>query len=210
MSSRPGGRTCARMESRLFHVNSRQHYIVVDDKVYSDLNDDGKVSRADVTNLEEHEILIQAAAYFLTQHDPRVPGIAGPDGSVINCGLLNRVEKADFEGAGTWAARPLVQEHLSFFDPRGLGRIGLWDNYRSWRDLGFGVLKSLVQTAGSALFFGWRQGGTIVVDQVPRPQGSTGSTTGPAISTSRAGATLCKPGKGPPTRALCPWSRPAR
>jgi hypothetical protein len=76
------------------------------------------------------------------------------------------------------AKRPDLLGHLDFFDRRdGDGMISLGENYSSWRDLGYGVLKSLTLTVGSAVVFGrLADGMAIDVERIfeKRPRGSTG------------------------------------
>jgi hypothetical protein len=68
--------------------------------------------------------------------------------------------------------------HLDFFDRKDCdGMIGLGENFRGWRDLGYGVVKSLVLTIGAAVVFGRAADGFgIDIERIgeKRPSGTTG------------------------------------
>lgn len=158
---------------RLWEVASGRRFIVEDHHVYEEC--DGRISRNDaIENFPDG--LFVAVGEFYGLAGGRVPGLTSQDGRFMSGAILNAPEQARFEGEGVEASRPLLQEHLSFFDPQGTGSISFLDNYCGWRALGFGPLKSMAQTIGSAAVFGWRDGGTIVIEKIAsyRPHGSTG------------------------------------
>ena len=169
------------MALRLHDRQTNRHVIVQGDRVYADRDGDRKIAKRDEIGAAalgpRHGALVEAAEYIVRFCDPRVPGIANADGSIVSGGSLNMVEQEEFEsGKGTAEQRTLLAHHLSFFDGRNRGTITLGDNYRGWRSLGFGRLRALVQTVVSAAIFGWRHGGTIVIAGIgrDRPKGATG------------------------------------
>jgi hypothetical protein len=166
---------------RLHDIPTDRHVIVERGRVYADLNGDGRISRHEEAVEEllgsRHAAVIDAAAFIGRLYDPRVPGVATADQTVVNGGALNAVELDEFGSTeGTPVERTRLAEHLAFFDGRQRGRISLLDGYRGWRALGTGRLRSIVQTAGSALVFGRSHFGTVVLADIGRvrPSGATG------------------------------------
>ena len=162
---------------RLKDTTSDLCFIVEGTDVWADLDGDGRISSQDRARPERYSELVAAAASLIAAGHASMPGSPNQDGSILGGGQLNAVERQEFElPKGTAAARNLLEQHLSFFDPSRTGRIGIADNYRGWRALGFRPLKSVVQALGAALVFGWRQGGTIVINRIARsrPSGPTG------------------------------------
>lgn len=166
---------------RLHDIQTGRHVIVDSGHVYADRAGTGRISRHDEAGEDllggRRQALIDAAAFIAGVYDPRVPGGTAAEGSVVSGGSLNAVERDEFgSAAGTPAERTRLAEHLAFFDGRQTGRIGLRDGYRGWRALGLGAVRACVQTAGTALVFGWRHGGTIIVSDIGRvrPSGATG------------------------------------
>ena len=162
---------------RLCHQPSQAYYICeVGLGLYGGVAAGERVGRRDGASGEVESPLMQAATHLCAHFDVRVPGLRF-QADVVSLGCLNEVERAEFEGPeGTRALRLPVQEHLSFFDPQGSGWISWSDNYRGWRDLGFGVPKALFQTLGAAAIFGWPGGGRIEIGRLGRvrPSGSSG------------------------------------
>ena len=158
---------------RLWEVASGRRFIVEDHQVYEDLA--GRIARRFPTEKFPDGLFV-AVGEFYGLAGGRVPGLTSQDGRFMSGAILNAPEQARFEGEGVEASRTLLQEHLSFFDPQGTGSISFVDNYCGWRALGFGPLQSMVSTIGSSAVFGWREGGTIVIDKIAtnRPQGATG------------------------------------
>jgi len=154
---------------RLHDPSGDRRYIVHDGEVFGEQN--GRISRRDRLK-PPPTALLEAAADIEKNHDPRTPGTTS--GSIRGGARLNDVEKQEFEGSGTAAQRTLLEEHLSFFDPRGTGRITLADNFKAWRALGFPVVKSIFQTLSSSLIFG--SGGVITIAAIGkrRPKAPTG------------------------------------
>ena len=95
-------------------------------------------------------------------------------------GPLNDREAARFaiDPDGVVAKQQDILGHLDFFDHVDSdGMITLRENYHGWRSLGFGRLRSLLLTLGSALIFGRvGDGFGIDVERIAekRPRGSTG------------------------------------
>lgn len=153
--------------------------IVADGKAYTDRDGDGRIARTDEAQHVRQPALVEGARYIDAYFDSRVPGLRTPDGSIISNGALNAQELREFASSpGTSTRRSLLLEHLAFFDRGNSGRIGLRENYDSWRALGFGVLKALKLTLGSALVFGGRPQNGFSIDLATlnqrRPVGSTG------------------------------------
>jgi hypothetical protein len=164
---------------RMHDGATRTNVIVADGRVYADLDGDGRIARADEIPGSPQATLAAAAQYVCRYFDIRVPGVMIPGSAIVSHGALNAVEQREFESPhGTAARRRPLLEHLAFFDRANIGRIGLDHNYRSWRMLGFGVLKACILTVGSALLFGGRPGNafSIALDGIDarRPQGATG------------------------------------
>jgi len=166
---------------RLHDVITNRHVIVDDGRVCADLNGDGRIAKSEEVGAEvlglRHDALIRAARDIERVCDTRVPGVAGTDPSVVSGATLSAAEWQEFQSArGTPVVRSPLEQHLAFFDRRNSGRISLADNYWGWRRLGFGVFKSLVQAIGSAVVFGSRHGGTIVIAEInsTRPSRPTG------------------------------------
>lgn len=142
--------------------------------------------------LPEAPALLRRAREHFYATDPRVPGQV--HGEVTSRGKLNRVEIQQLHSTdGLVAVRPMIEEHLAFFDPSGHGHISWRDNYQSWLDLGESPARALLQTVGSALVFGRRHGGVIQIADLPRPAGATGIYDDP----SRLEALLQSLGPGP-------------
>ncbi len=166
---------------RLYDTVANRHVIVHDGRVYADRNRDRRIARDEAAGedllRDRHAALVEAAAYFVRYFDIHAPGAVNQDGSVACGGALDAVERAEFESAaGTPEHRTRLAEHVAFFDRRHRGRISPGDGYRGWRALRFGVVGALVQAAASALVFGWRHGGTIVIADLgrSRPSSPTG------------------------------------
>jgi peroxygenase len=168
----------------LFRLHDREtntHVIVRGDHVYADVDGDGKIGKGDEVSASalgpRHAALIEAARHIERFCDPRVPGVTNADGTIVSGATLNTIEQDEFEsGTGTPAQRGHLAHHLSFFDAGNRGIISPADNYRGWRNLGFGRLLAVWQTVVSAALFGWRHGGTIVIATISkdRPSGATG------------------------------------
>jgi hypothetical protein len=169
------------MALRLHDRQTNTHVIVQGDHVYADVDGDRKIGKGDEVGASalglRHGALVEAARYIDQFCDSRVPGVTNADGSIVSGATLNTVEQEEFESRkGTAEQRGHLAHHLSFFDGRNRGAINLGENYRGWRNLGFGLLRALVQTVVSAAVFGWRHGGTIVIAEIgrDRPSGATG------------------------------------
>lgn len=169
------------MALRLHDRQTDTHVIVQGDHVYADIDGDKKIAKSDEVGASRlgsrYRALVEAARYIEQYCDPRVPGVTSADGSIVSGAALNAAEQKELEsGNGTAEQRGHLAHHLSFFDGRNSGTITLGDNFRGWRNLGFGLLGALVQTAVSAAVFGWRHGGTIVIAEIgrDRPSGATG------------------------------------
>ncbi|HEX5474457.1 MAG TPA: caleosin family protein [Vicinamibacterales bacterium] len=163
----------------MFDLIASRHVIVHAGRVYADLDGDGRIGIRDEAG--DHLLgprrapLLEAAAFIARTYDVRMPGAAALDGTIVSDGALDAAEQRAFESeAGTPRERSRLAHHLSFFDRRNRGRIGFGDSYRGWRALRFGIAAALVQTAGTALVFGRRHGGTIVIAEIDRPSGTTG------------------------------------
>lgn len=155
---------------RLFHSGLGQHFIVDGEMVYADIDGDGKISKNERYNGPAAAALIGAARHFNDFFDAPFPGARSLDSQVTSGGRLNEKEMARFaaDPKGVIAKRPDLMGHLDFFDrAHSDGMITLGENYRSWRDLGYGVLKSVVLTLGSAAVFGrLRDGFAIDVERI--------------------------------------------
>jgi len=165
---------------RLLHAGLNRYFIVHDGRVYTDAADDGRIRNdAPYAGLAA-EALLSAAQYFSNYYDAPFPGAQSLDPQITSGGVLNRREAARFASHpdGVPARRPDLFGHLDFFDRADAdGLITLRENYCGWRDLGFGVLRSVVLTLGSAVVFG-RVADRFAIDieriGEKRPRGSTG------------------------------------
>lgn len=164
---------------RLFHSGLGQHFIVDGDSVYADLDRDGRIGRSDRYVGVAAPALLAAARHFDEFYDAPFPGARSLDPEITSGGRLNDKELAKFSGdaRGIVAKRPDLMAHLDFFDrARCDGMITLRENYNGWRDLGYGVMKSLMLTLGAAVVFGRVSDGFgIDVERIAekRPKGST-------------------------------------
>jgi hypothetical protein len=142
---------------RLVHAGLDKHFIVDGEMVYADNDGDGKIAKSDRYKGPAEAELVAAARHFDVYYDAPFPGAKSLDPQIISGGRLNAKEAAQFSGdpRGVLAKRPDLMGHLDFFDRRDAdGMITLRESYRSWRDLGYGPVKSLVLTAGAGLVFG--------------------------------------------------------
>lgn len=165
---------------RLLLVGLNQ-YFIVDGRgtVYTDLDGDGRITSGDRYAGPARDALAAAASHFAAHYVAAFPGARSQDPQIVSGGRLNAKETAIFaSGTGVVARRPDLMGHLDFFDRRdGDGMISLGENYSGWRDLGYGVLKSLTLTIGSAAVFGRLSDGLAIdVERIveKRPRGSTG------------------------------------
>jgi hypothetical protein len=164
---------------RLRHTGLDAHFIVDGDRVSADLDGDGRIAAGDRYEGPEVAALAAAARYFEAVYEMPYPGAPSQEPAIQSGGPLNAKEAAAFrQASGVPARRPDLLGHLDFFDRRsGDGVVSVVENYRSWRDLGFGVLKSVVQTIGSSIVFGRisdRFGIDIERIWARRPKGATG------------------------------------
>jgi len=165
---------------RLLHAGLNRYFIVQDGHVYADIAGDGRIRKtAPYARLAE-EALLSAAQYFDNYYDAPFPGAQSLDPQITSGGVLNDQEAARFasDPDGVAAKRPDLLGHLDFFDRAAAdGLITLRENYCGWRELGFGVLRSLLLTIGSAVMFG-RASDRFAIDieriGEKRPRGSTG------------------------------------
>ena len=121
--------------------------------------------------------IVQSALRYHAISQLAIPGDKTPDGRFEVRGPLSRKEREHFHAGGSVPAeRAALLLHLDFFDRDLDGRIGLFENYRGWRRLGFGRLTAARKTALSAALFGWASGFAIYVDrlQAKRFGGNTG------------------------------------
>ena len=163
---------------RLRHAELAQYFIVVDGAVHADLDGDGRITRAERYVGDAEAALVAAARHFAEYFDAPFPGARCHDPQVTSGGRLNAKEAATFAGGhGVPAKRPDLLAHLDFFDRLdGDGMISIRENYRSWRDLGYGVWKAIMLTLGSAMVFGrLGDGFAIDVERIveKRPTGTT-------------------------------------
>jgi hypothetical protein len=165
---------------RLFHSGLNQYFIVADGRVYTDVNGDGRIRRTGAYTGPAASVLLDAAQYFADYYEAPFPGAKSLDPEITSGGRLNDKEMARLEGdsQGVPARRPDLLAHLDFFDRAdGDGLITLRENFRGWRQLGFGVVRSTILTIGAALIFG-RPGDGFGIDveriAEKRPRGSTG------------------------------------
>lgn len=154
------------------------HFIVAGVDVHADLDADGRISRDDRYDGEAAAALRAGAAWLDAYFEPPFPGARSADPAISSGGPLNAVEAAAFAaGRPVPAKRPDLLGHLDFFDRRDRdGRISLGENYRGWRDLGYGAWKAITLTIGSAVVFGRPgDGWAIDVERIGerRPRGST-------------------------------------
>lgn len=177
-TSGPRGAGTAR-PLRLWHTELARHFVVEGDAVYADLDGDGRITRTERYTGDAAAALLAAARELDQVFEVPYAGAKGADPFVTSGGRLNTREAAAFAGtAGVPVKRPDLLAHLDFFDRHdGDGRICLSENYRGWRDLGYGVWKALTLTIGSAAVFG-RIGDRFAIDVERigerRPRGSTG------------------------------------
>lgn len=165
---------------RLFHAGAGSYFIVDHERVYAGQGGTERIAKGEPYAGPHEKALLEAAAYFDDYYDVPFPGAPSRDPEITSGGRLNAREAARFrtDPGGVAARRSDLAGHLDFFDGfDGDGVISLSENYRSWRRLGFGVVKSLIQTAGSAVIFGRaadRFGIDIERIGAKRPRGSTG------------------------------------
>src|SRR5688572_8074376 len=142
---------------RLFHSGLQRYFIVASEIVYADTNGHGRISANSRYTGPAATALLAAARHFDDYYDAPFPGARSLDPEITSGGRLNDKETERFlrDPQGVIAKRPDLMGHLDFFDrSKGDGMIMPGENYRSWRALGFGVLKSVVLTVGSAVAFG--------------------------------------------------------
>jgi hypothetical protein len=157
-----------------------QYFIVAGGRVYANVNGDGRIRKADRYAGPAEGPLLAAARYFADYYEAPFPGAPSQDAEITSGGRLNDREAARFaiDLDGVVAKRPDILGHLDFFDRVDSdGMITLRENYHGWRSLGFGILRSLLLTLGSALIFGrLGDGFGIDVERIAekRPRGSTG------------------------------------
>jgi hypothetical protein len=165
---------------RLFHAGLNRYFIVDGASVYADVRGDGRIRKSDRYAGPAESALVEAARFFATYYDAPFPGARSLNPQISSGGRLNANEAQRFaeDADGIVAKRPDLLAHLDFFDRRsGDGTIALGENFQGWRDLGFGVLRSLLLTLGSALVFGRAADGfAIDVERIAqkRPKGSSG------------------------------------
>ena len=168
---------------RLFHAGLNQYFIVDvtgGGTVYADLDGDGRIAKQERYSGIAEPALVAAGHHFAEHYVTPFPGARSLDPEITSGGRLNAKEATTFthDVKGVVARRPDLLGHLDFFDRRdGDGMISLGENYSGWRDLGYGVLKSLMLTLGSAVVFGRLSDGLAIdVERIgeKRPRGSTG------------------------------------
>jgi hypothetical protein len=164
---------------RLFHAGLSQYFIVDGDRVYADLDGDGLVTKRERYSGPAVAALAAANRHFTVYYDAPFPGARSLDPQITSGGRLNDKEAASFSAdRAVPAKRSDLLAHLDFFDQEdGDGVIGVGENFRGWRTLGYGVLKALMLTVGSAIVFG-RAAARFGIDveriAEKRPKGSTG------------------------------------
>lgn len=165
---------------RLFHSGLNQYFVVDDGRVFTDVDGDGYIGKSERYAGPAEITLLAVARYFDDYYCAPFPGAKSLDPQITSGGRLNDKEAAKFatDPKGLVAKRPDLLGHLDFFDHGdGDGMITLRENYRGWRVLGFGLLRSLLLTIGSAVIFGRvADGFAIDVERIAerRPRGSTG------------------------------------
>jgi patatin-like phospholipase/caleosin-related protein len=169
---------------RLFHGDTNRHFIVAGGDVYADRDRIRRIRRSDrmlepLDGVTREEVLA-AAAYFTNLYELPVEGTASINRSIRSAGLLNRreIDQLENDPAGIPAVRTALERHLDFFDAESFdGRITLGENWRGWRRLGYGYLRSLIGTLGAAIIFG-RIRDRLAIDiariKDKRPQKSSG------------------------------------
>jgi hypothetical protein len=145
--------------------------------VYGRAAPKANVDRGNEIRGEAASPILQSALTYHATSELAVPGRKTPDGRFEVRGPLSRKEREHFHaGRGVPAERAPLLLHLDFFDRDLDGRIGLFENYRGWRRLGYGRLAAARKTAFSAALFGWASGFSIYVDRLQgkRFAGNTG------------------------------------
>jgi hypothetical protein len=159
---------------RLRHHPTGQCLVVSDGQVYADVNGDGRIDIGERLpgphNGTSPEAVI-AAVESLTKFYELAYSAGTPapgNGDFISDGLLNAAEMREFKANGVRSARNILERHLAFFDlDTGDGIIGIRENWRAWRRLGYGRLRAFVGVAGSALVFGrLRSGFSIDISRI--------------------------------------------
>jgi len=146
---------------RLFHRDTNRHFIVAGTEVYADRKRVRRISSHDrmlgpIDGVTPN-MLRDAADYFTTLYEAPIDGTPNVDHSFRSAGPLSRVEVQQLERDpdGVPAVRTALERHLDFFDCDSFdGRITLRENWRGWRRLGYGYLKSIIGTLGAAMIFG--------------------------------------------------------
>ena len=85
------------MALRLLDRQTNMRVIVLDDRVYADIDGDRKIGKGDEVGAHalgaRHAALVEAARYINQFSDTRVPGVVNADGSVVSGGTLNAAER---------------------------------------------------------------------------------------------------------------------
>lgn len=145
------------------------HYVVKDGQVYGDLDGDGRIGKQEKLSQDPPgtsiEALTSAARYLADYFEEAHPGTKSADGKLKSAGPLNQKELRAFEdgGAGIAAKRRDVWAHLDYFDGKSRdGTVGLAENFAGWRALGYGLVRSALGSAASAVIFGAARSGFAV------------------------------------------------
>ena len=169
---------------RVHHLESDQYFIVDGEDVCGDSNQDGMISKDE--KLSDNPLGVKlksirdAGKYLQDTFAVPYPGSGNLDGSIVSAGPLNDVEAKNFkeDAAGVPLKRKDIWSHLDFFDSQHPdGKITVGEDYRAWRSLGFGKLRSAFGAVASAVIFGRiKDGFAIDVEriQAKRPKGSSG------------------------------------
>lgn len=167
---------------RIYCRSNQTHYLVgKGGEVYASAGEDRLIRQARPADPRQHPIddLRAAAEFFDEYFLAPFSGIATNDGRFISRGRLNAREAERFEsGEGIRGRRSALEEHLDFFDQNPAdGRITLRKNFAGWRALGFGRLRSALQTFLSSVLFGRIADGLAIdIDRIEakRKGGNTG------------------------------------
>jgi hypothetical protein len=101
--------------------------------------------------------LIAAAGYFAEWYEAPIHGTQSAHPGITCAGLLNLPDLQQLltDDNGVTVVRTALERHLDFFDSETSdGRITIGENWRGWRRLGYGYLRSLIGTLGAAMAFG--------------------------------------------------------
>src|SRR5687768_17777521 len=109
---------------RLYEPSSNQHFIVDGQKVFADVNGDGKIARSEEVSTPLKGKLVEAAQYFADYYDLPIHGTPNKDGTILSGGRLNDTDAASFSSAsGVKIGRSALERHLDFFDGSQDGKI---------------------------------------------------------------------------------------